>query len=62
MRGWHCPEGHGALIPLENALYCPHRAHEGRPKTHPEGEAPASRAFFRYDEATPAAGRTRRGS
>lgn len=46
---------HGPLIARDGAapgrtFYCPHTDHDGRPKTHPLGEAPRSRAHFGMDE------------
>lgn len=32
------------------SFYCPHQAHDGRPKTHPLGAAPATRPYFGIDE------------
>ena len=52
---FRCPAfpEHGDLIsPTSQAgkWYCPHQAHDGRPKTHPLGGAPATRAFYKQHE------------
>lgn len=49
---------HGPLIAREGAapgrtFYCPHSDHSGRPASHPNGEAPPTRAFFGVDEVAP---------
>lgn len=46
---------HGPLIGRDHAapgrtFHCPHSDHYGRPKTHPMGEAPASKSYFGMDE------------
>lgn len=46
-----CPidpeHGHMVVLPgQEERQFCPHQSHDGRPKTHPEGEAPPTRAFW----------------
>lgn len=46
--GMLCPEGHGLLVTVKGTdkMYCPNNAHNGRPKTHPEGAAEPTPAFF----------------
>lgn len=57
--GPRCPQStdeadHGPLIGWTGApgksFYCPNVAHAGRPKTHPDGAAPATSPFFSIDE------------
>lgn len=50
-----CPvdPSHGAVQDWPTSrwgFYCPHTAHDGRPKSHPLGEAPATRAFYTTSE------------
>lgn len=50
--GLLCPadNSHGALTESETKrLYCPHQAHDGRPKSHPEGETEPTPCFFSLD-------------
>lgn len=43
---------HGELVMVEGSdrLRCIHQEHDGRPKTHPLGEAPATRCVFTLHE------------
>lgn len=45
--GLACPTDpdHGAVLDLDGRTYCPNQAHDGRPKTHPDGPAPQSSPF-----------------
>ena len=48
---------HGPLIGREHAppgrsFYCPHTDHDGRPKTHPLGEARPSSPYYGVDDVT----------
>lgn len=60
--GLRCPADlrHGPLIESHSRLRCIHQEHDGRPKTHPLGQAPATRATFTLDEAEAAAVELRR--
>jgi hypothetical protein len=53
--GHLCPENpdHGPLLAMRDGTgwYCPAQPHDGRPATHPEGKADATRAFFSTDQA-----------
>ena len=42
-----CPADpeHGPLLDVDGRTYCPHQDHDGRPKTHPAGQAPQSSAY-----------------
>ncbi len=44
------PEHGGLLESTTGRLYCIHQDHDGRPKSHPKGEAERTRAFFTLDE------------
>lgn len=57
-----CPTGgpaHGPLVGLAAnprwGFHCPHQDHDGRPKTHPDGEAPSTRHNFTTAEVDAAA-------
>lgn len=39
----------------DGRLLCVHQSHDGRPKTHPDGEAPPTRFIFTLAECEAAA-------
>lgn len=51
-RGLICPAdpSHGRLLDIGNRLRCVHADHDGRPRSHPKGPAPATRAVFTLAE------------
>ena len=56
-RGLSCPaaDDHGPLLEVAGRLRCVHQSHDGHPRTHRLGEAPATRATFTLDEVEAAA-------
>jgi|PlaIllAssembly_1097288.scaffolds.fasta_scaffold39130_4 hypothetical protein len=47
-----CPvPGHGRTFALPGGrYYCPHQSHDGRPTSHADGPAPASRSLYREED------------
>lgn len=45
-----CPDSHGQLLVVDGRLYCPHQAHDGRPRTHKDGYAPRTPAYFPWPD------------
>lgn len=55
-RGPECPSdpAHGPMVATTSGLWlCTHAAHDGRPRSHPAGAAPATRRLFRDEEVRP---------
>lgn len=49
--GLQCPAvGHGPLLDVDGALYCPHVAHDGRPRSHALGPSQPTRSRFSMTE------------
>lgn len=54
--GVPCPDdaAHGPLLDIDTPQgtvhYCPHQAHDGRPRTHPAGFTARTDAIFRPEE------------